>query len=302
MKVAIASSSLLAIPTLNALRRESDLVAAITMPDAHKGRGQKITPNPFAAKMGEFDLPLYKPVNQKELSELLIAESIDLVVTIAYGRLIKSTALNIPKYGWLNLHFSLLPKFRGAAPVQHAILAGDMKTGLSVFALDEGMDTGPIFEQEVITLTGQENSGEVLEKLSILGSDNVLNAIKKLKSGIAPKAQEVDGGSLAPKITKEMAMINWISGVTQIDRTIRAMTPEPGAWTTFRGERFLISRAEKSDLKAGVPGEIFIDKEILVSSVDGSISLIEVTPAGKRTMSAADWARGARIEAGEKFC
>jgi len=301
VKVAIASSSLLAIPTLQSIQTTHEIVTAISMPDAPQGRGRQVAPNPFAQRMTEIGFETAKPNNQQELEEVLASSAAELVVTVAYGRLIKLKALQIPRHGWLNLHFSLLPKYRGAAPVQHAILHGETETGVTVFSLDEGMDTGPIYESASISLRGDETAGNVLTHLSHKGADLVMRAIEKIERGIQPIPQIDSEASLAPKITKENAKINWGSGVDHIDRLVRAMNPEPGAWTTFRGERFHISQARKSGTKVGGIGEISISHEIAVSTIDGSLILEEVKPAGKKTMSAKDWVRGARFQPGESF-
>ena len=305
MKVALASSSLVAVPTLELLQDSGiEVLAGLTRPDAHAGRGRSLLPNPFANYVESKGLRILKPDNAASLHEALQEVRPDLVITIAYGRLIRESELMQPKYGWINLHFSLLPKFRGAAPVQRAILAGERRTGLTVFQLDRGMDSGSIYVQREISLAGNENSGEVLSRLSEIGAPAVLEAIAMIDSGISPLPQDETLLSFAPKIDKSETKIVWNLSTIEIDRLVRAFSPSPGAWTEFRGQRLVISQALPSTLEKKQneePGTFLVeDERICIATRDGYLEIKRLIPSGKREMLASDWARGARISALEK--
>ena len=305
MKVALASSSLVALPTLELLKNsEIEVIAAFSMPDARSGRGRSLLPNPFANYVASQGLRVLKPDSAQSLHEALLEVRPDLVITIAYGRLIKDSELAIPKHGWINLHFSLLPKFRGAAPVQRAILAGEQRTGVTVFQLDRGMDTGPMYVQREISLDGNEDSGEVLAKLSQIGAAAVLDAITMIDSGISPLPQDEAHFSLAPKIDKSETKIDWDLTTIEIDRAVRAFSPSPGAWTEFRGHRLAISKALPSSLEKAhneASGTFLVDNErVFIATGNGFLEIKKLIPSGKREMLASEWVRGARISAHEK--
>ena len=274
------------------------------MPDARSGRGRSLLPNPFANFVATQGLRVFKPDSAQSLHKALQEVRPDLVITIAYGRLIKESELAQPKYGWINLHFSLLPKFRGAAPVQRAILAGEERTGVTVFQLDRGMDTGPIYVQREISLEGNEDCGEVLAQLSNIGAPAVLDAISMIDSGISPLPQDEALLSFAPKIDKSETRINWDVTTIEIDRVVRAFSPSPGAWTEFRGERLTISKASPSSLEKAhneAPGTFLVDYErIFIATRNGFLEVKGLIPSGKREMLASEWVRGARISAHEK--
>ena len=305
MKVALASSSLVALPTLELLQNSGiEVIAAFSMPDARSGRGRSLLPNPFANFVATQGLRVLKPDSAQSLHKALQEVRPDLVITIAYGRLIKESELAQPKYGWINLHFSLLPKFRGAAPVQRAILAGEERTGVTVFQLDRGMDTGPIYVQREISLQGNEDCGAVLAQLSNIGAPAVLDAISMIYSGISPLPQDEALLSFAPKIDKSETRINWDLTTIEIDRAVRAFSPSPGAWTEFRGERLTISKASPSSLEKAhneAPGTFLVDDErVFIATGNGFLEIKKLIPSGKREILASEWVRGARISAHEK--
>ena len=305
MKVALASSSLVALPTLELLQNSGiEVIAAFSTPDARSGRGRSLLPNPFANFVATQGLRVFKPDSAQSLHKALQEVRPDLVITIAYGRLIKESELAQPKYGWINLHFSLLPKFRGAAPVQRAILAGEERTGVTVFQLDRGMDTGPIYVQREISLEGNEDCGEVLAQLANIGAPAVLDAITMIFSGISPLPQDEALLSFAPKIDKSETRINWDLTTIEIDRAVRAFSPSPGAWTEFRGQRLTISKASPSSLEKDhneAPGTFLVDYErIFIATRNGFLEVKGLIPSGKREMLASEWVRGARISAHEK--
>lgn len=301
MKVAIASSSLLALPALDYLSNSDlNLVAAITMPDAPKGRGRHISENDFAEICREKGLVIYKPETDDQLFEVLSELSIDLVVTIAYGRLIRARELAKPKYGWLNIHFSLLPRWRGAAPAQRAIEAGDQQTGVTVFKLDEGLDTGPIYATVNYEMKGDENSSTLLERLALSSVSPLAKALEMISSDQPPTPQKADGATLAPKISKIEARIDWSRDALELERKIRAFSPWPTAWTQLGGQRLSILSARYVDEKLEA-GEISTNNRLLVGSGKGALEILSLKPEGKRAMSAAEWMRGARLTPNSKF-
>ncbi len=221
----------------------------------------------------------------------------DLIPVVAYGALIPKTALEIPKHGWINLHFSLLPAWRGAAPVQHAVLHGDELTGAAVFQIEEGLDTGPVFGTLTEEIRPTDTAGALLERLAVAGSSLLVASVDAIASGVAsPIPQPAEGVSLAPKITVEDAHVDWSAPAFAIDRRIRACTPAPGAWTVFRDERLKLGpvrpEPEVTDLAAG---RLRVERRrVLVGTATSAVELGEVQPHGKRPMAAADWARGVR--------
>ena len=226
----------------------------------------------------------------------------DCCPVVAYGALVPRVALGIPLHGWVNLHFSLLPAWRGAAPVQHAIWHGDDITGASVFLLEEGLDTGPILGVVTETIRHTDTSGDLLRRLSDSGAGLLVATMDALEAGIMAAArQPADGVSLAPKIAVEDARIDWSQPAVRVDRQVRACTPAPGAWTTFRGERLRLGPVTPIPDDTGLaPGELAVEKhQVRVGTASHAVRLSEVTAPGKSTMAAADWARGTRPATGE---
>lgn len=299
MKVVLASSSDVAQPVLEALlRSQHELVAGISMPDKPVGRGRQIQPNSFSMLCERSGVQVFKPENRVELNDLLRKIEPDLVITIAYGRLIKATELSIPEHGWLNVHFSLLPRWRGAAPVQRAILHGDQETGISIFRLEEGMDTGPVFATHKISLKGNETYGSLLSQLSLLAAPVLLTVLEHIEQGISPIPQNEDGATLAPKLSKEEARISWQKSATEIERQVRAMNPWPIAWTTVNDKRLSILQSCLHNL-SGNPGEILSLQPFIIGCGEEAIEVSMLKPEGKAEMSAAEWLRGARLSKGE---
>ena len=301
MQIAVAATPEVAIPTLAALlESEHDLVSVITQPDKPAGRGLVLKESPVAIWAKDRGISVSKPVDQAEL-KLAVAD-VDLVITIGFGVIIKEEILNLPTYGFINLHFSLLPKWRGAAPVQRAIEAGDEVTGVTVFKLDKGMDTGPIYRQKEITMPHQATTDSLLQDLAIIGAPVVLDAISAIEANERPVIQSVDGASRAEKLSKDEARIDWNDSAMQIERKIRAFYPAPGAWTTFRDEAIKIEFADAGESKTGLPGEISLEgKDLFVSTAEGSLQILKVKPAGKTRMDVISWINGARIEQHERF-
>ena len=300
MRICIAATPSVAVPTLDALLASGhQIVSVITRPDAPAGRGRNLKSSAVSDWASLNKVQLHKPESSDEIS-LLVAQC-DLVVTIGFGVLLPETVLNIPKFGFINLHFSLLPRWRGAAPVQRALEAGDSTTGVTVFKLDAGMDTGPIYTSLPFDISPTTNTADLLENLASLGVQAVLDAISLIESGQSPKVQSSEEATRAYKLTSEEAQIDWSQGSVAIVNKVRAFYPNPGAWSIFRGIKIKIDDAivNESILK---PGEIALqDKAVLVGTGDGAIELLTIKPAGKSAMSAGAWANGQHLLSHEKF-
>lgn len=237
--------------------------------------------------------------NQEELANTLRLLKPDLVVAISFGMLVRRESLALPKNGWINLHFSLLPKFRGAAPVQRAILAGENATGVTVFALDEGMDTGPIYSTRQLSISGL-NCGAALEVMARIGSEAVLDSIELISKGFKPIPQ-IGEPTLAKKISTEELRISFDCKVDQIERQIRAFAPKPGGWAMFRGNRIKFLVVEVKPRTTGRSGEVITTSPLLVAGKDGALLIHSIQEAGKRIMTSEEWVRGVRLQAGERF-
>ena len=301
MRVAVAATPDVAIPTLEWLiASKHEIVCVITQPDRPSGRGLKNKESAVSLWAQQRGLKVTKPESSLEI--LPIVQGLDLVITIGYGVILPESILNVPKHGFLNLHFSLLPHYRGAAPVQRALENGETETGVTVFKLDRGMDTGPIFVQEKIAIDSTWRSFELLNALSVLGVQAIGQAISSIEQAIDPVPQS-GKATIASKITKSEAQIDFRLSAAVVVQKIKAFTYEPGAWTTFNKEPFKIFRAVVSKDLAEEPGYIFLDDhKVLVSCGSGScIEIMEVKPAGKREMSAIEWSRGARLTEGVCF-
>lgn len=299
MRIVFAGTPDVALPTLDALLdSEHDVTAVLTRPDAPAGRGRRLLPSAVAEHARTRGLPVLTPASlrDEEARASLAALDADLGVVVAYGALIPPAVLGIPRHGWVNLHFSLLPAWRGAAPVQHAIWHGDSETGVSVFLLEEGLDTGPVFAQRRHTVDPTQTSGDVLSELAEVGASVVMEVVSGIAQGTARAVPQSSGGvSVAPRITVDQARIDWHAPSTLIDRQVRACTPQPGAWTTVDGVRVRIGPVtpRTEPLAAGVirpHGD-----EIRVGTGDGHVTLGWVQPAGRARMASADWWRGLRV-------
>jgi methionyl-tRNA formyltransferase len=295
MKILVASSSPLAKDLLNHIKNsDHQLLGGISSPDRASGRGQSVSSNDFASYCHEIGVTCYKPSTNKELADILQKTQVELVITLAYGRLIKTSELQIPKHGWLNVHFSLLPRWRGAAPVQRAIAAGDEQSGVTIFKLEEGLDTGPIYSTLSYPLNDGSRSDEVLKDLSSLCIQPVNQALIMIAAGEPATTQESEGVMLAPKILKSEGRIDWNRDSKMLDRQIRAFQPWPGAYASLNGTRIEIIEARVSETD-GAAGEVISINPLLVGTGSGSLEIIRVKPENKREMSSSDWLRGARI-------
>jgi methionyl-tRNA formyltransferase len=302
MKITLASSSLLALPTFHALRNNSnhEIVGLISTPDQAKGRSGSKTPNDFAqwAEANYPNIALEKPVNNDELFNSLENLNADLVIAIAYGKLIKNGALSQPRFGWINLHFSLLPRWRGAAPVQRSILGQDDSFGITVFKIDQGLDTGAIFCQKEIEIDPDENGTSILKLLSIEGSKLVEESVTALANGVDPIPQ-VGEPTLAPKIEKNELRLNLAGGISGLERQIRAFTEDPGVWFQFRNKRHIITSAKKSDGSLPKATIAQVDGKLIIGAGDGAMEVLSLIPEGRKQLTGAEYLRGARIELGD---
>ena len=304
MQLSIASSSLVSIPIIEALLESEHVVSSIiTNPDKPTGRGKKIEANNLAKWAEERGLEVAKPADTSELNRHLLAVQPQLIITVAYGRLIPVELLHGPRFGWINLHFSLLPKLRGAAPVQWALLNGDTSTGYTIFKLDKGMDTGPIYVSKEVLISEGDTTEILLDKLANLAVPDLLELLGTIgKTRTTP--QPLNGATLAPKISKDMAKIDWSEPTELILRKIQALSDNPGVWCNYENERVSIFGVEEvlvsNTLKEAGQIEV-VDGRLLVRTGDSVVAVAEITPSGKKRMSSVEFARGARLTAESKF-
>ncbi|PWJ25332.1 methionyl-tRNA formyltransferase [Branchiibius hedensis] len=301
MRVVFAGTPEAAVPSLQAiLRSRHEVLAVLTRPDAPAGRGRSTRRSPVGQVADEAGIPVLTPGRPREVAGQLRELNPDACPVVAYGALLPGDLLAIPQHGWINLHFSLLPAWRGAAPVQHAIAHGDEVTGATTFVIDEGMDTGPVLGRMTAAIGRRETSGDLLERLAVTGADLLVATLDALESGaLEPDPQPYDGVSLAPKITVDDARIDWGTPAFAVDRHVRAMTPAPGAWTTFRGERLKILPVSVAEEELA-PGVLRVGKRtVLVGTATQAVELGQVQAVGKKVMDAAAWARGVRDSDGE---
>ena len=300
MRIIVAATPAVAVPTLNwLLNSEHVLAAVITQPDRPAGRGRELKGSVVSQWAHENSVECFKPQDLAETA--LLVRDCDVLLTIGYGVLLPTEILKLPRHGCLNLHFSLLPRWRGAAPVQRAIEAGDSLSGVTVFQLDEGMDTGPIFSTKRFALDTDITSDELLIELAELGVEAVIDSLQAITDGKRPTAQSGEGATKASKITKQECEIDWNLSAQVISQKVRAFTSNPGAWTRFRGDTLKIDSVslEDSSLK---PGTLHIvDKKLIVGTGSNALAIGFLTPSGKSRMDALSWINGARITDGEYF-
>jgi methionyl-tRNA formyltransferase len=302
MRLLFAGTPEVALPSLRALAESAhEVVAVLTRPDARRGRGRTLHPSPVAAWAREHGIPVLTPrtLRDPDVQEEVAALDVDAAPVVAYGALIPPALLDVPRHGWVNLHFSLLPAWRGAAPVQHAVIAGDDVTGATTFRIEEGLDTGPVLGTLTETVRPSDTAGDLLARLAESGAPLLLATLDALESGSAvPVPQPADGVSHAPRLEVTDARVDWAAPAVAVDRLVRGTTPAPGPWTTAPdGSRLKLGpvkvRADVGDL---APGAVRAAKrEVLVGTGNGAVELGQVAPAGRSWMAAADWARGARL-------
>ncbi|QQQ74474.1 methionyl-tRNA formyltransferase [Saccharothrix sp. 6-C] len=308
MRLVFAGTPEVALPSLRALLESGrhEVVAVVTRPDAPAGRGRRVERSPVAALADERGIEVLTPAKagdpafQARLKEL----EPDLCPVVAYGALLPESALAIPRHGWVNLHFSVLPAWRGAAPVQASVRHGDDITGATTFRIVKELDAGPVFGVVTERVRDRDTAGDLLGRLAESGARLLLSTVDGIADGtLRPVDQPAEGVSHAPKVAVDDARLDFGTPAVAIDRVARAVTPDPGAWAEFRGERLKLGPV--LPVEAGeplAPGEIRVErKRVLVGTATDPVALGEVQAQGKKRMSATDWARGARIEAGERI-
>jgi methionyl-tRNA formyltransferase len=308
MRLVFAGTPEVAVPALDALLASPrhEVVAVVTRPDATAGRGRKLLASPVAQRAEEAGIEVLKPARPRDEDFLARLREIapDCCPVVAYGALLPVSALEVPARGWVNLHFSLLPAWRGAAPVQHAVMAGDEVTGASTFLIEQGLDSGPVYGLITEEIRPADTSGDLLTRLSHSGAALLAATMDGIENGdLVARPQPADGITVAPKITVEDAEVDWKAPALRVDRLIRGCTPAPGAWTRTGGERLKLGPVrpvpDRTDL---APGELDVTKNAVFAGTGShAVQLGEVQPQGKRRMAAADWARGVRIAAGDRL-
>lgn len=296
LRIAFAGSPAVAVPTLDALiASRHEIVAVVTREDSPVGRRSALTPTPVAVRAEEAGIPIVKADRlDADATAAILATEPDLGVIVAYGGLVRQPLLSGPRLGWINLHFSLLPRWRGAAPVQHAILAGDRETGVSVFQLVAELDAGLVYASVTEPIGRFQTSGALLQRLAELGAGVVSDVVDALEEGTATGQQQIDDPTYAGKLSTADGVLDWSLPAAALDLRLRAVTPEPGAATTLQGQRFKVVEAIPAhDTLPLRPGQVeLVAKRVLVGTGEGLLELIRVTPSGKSQMPAADWYRG----------
>ncbi|MCG3755926.1 MULTISPECIES: methionyl-tRNA formyltransferase [Amycolatopsis] len=307
MRLVFAGTPEPAVPSLRALieSERHEVVAVVTRPDAQAGRGRKVLRSPVGTLADEHGIEVLTPARAGDPAFLARLRELepDVCPVVAYGALLPQSALDIPAHGWVNLHFSLLPAWRGAAPVQAAIRAGDEMTGASTFRIVKELDAGPVFGVVTEPIGPDDTSGALLGRLAESGAHLLVSTVDGIEDGtLRAVEQPGEGMSYAPKVTVEDARVSFADPASAVDRHIRSVTPDPGAWAEFRGERFKLGPVTVLDEPGPRPGELVVErKRVLVGTATKPVRLGEVQAAGKKRMAATDWARGTRIDEGERL-
>jgi methionyl-tRNA formyltransferase len=306
MRVVFAGTPEVAVPALDAVAASRhELVGVVTRPDAPSGRGRRLVASPVAQRAEELGVPVLKPEHprdpafQAELAELRP----DACPVVAYGALLPQSALDLVPHGWINLHFSVLPAWRGAAPVQHSLLAGDEVTGATTFRIVKALDAGPVFGVMTERIRPDDTAGDLLARLAEGGAGLLVQTLDGIEDGtLEAREQPEDGLSFAPKILVDDARIDWSHPAVAIDRQVRACDPAPGAWSTFEGERIKVGPVTAVEGDPLPPGVLEVTKNaVLVGTGTTPVRLGEVKAFGKKQMAAADWARGVRLASGARL-
>lgn len=300
MRLVFAGTPDAAVPSLRALLENPhhDVVGVLTRPDAPAGRGKKPARSPVGRLAEDAGVPVLTPRRVSDAVDELRALAPDCLPVVAYGALVPASALDLAPHGWVNLHFSLLPAWRGAAPVQAAVRAGDEVTGASTFRIEAGLDTGPVFGVLTETVRATDTAGSLLERLAVAGAQLLVATMDGLENGdLHAVPQPAEGVSVAPKITVDDARVDWAAPALAVDRRVRAVTPDPGAWTEVAQLRVKLGPVTVTDLVGLAPGQLEVAKStVIVGTATTAVQLGTVQPPGRKPMAAADWARGARLE------
>jgi methionyl-tRNA formyltransferase len=297
VKVLFAGTPRVAVPSLDRLVSEGfEVIGVLTRPDAPLGRKRVLTPSPVAARAEQIGLPVLKARRiSDEVTARLSAWRPDVAAIVAYGGLVPPAALAVPAHGWVNLHFSLLPAWRGAAPLQHSVIHGDEVVGATTFLLEEGLDTGPVYGTLALTPGPEATSGELLGELAVSGAELLAQTLAGIDAGRLEPRPQAGEPTFAPKLTLEDGRLDWRLPAVALHRRARGVTPEPGAWTMLGGQRLKLEPLRlRPDVEGLEPGRVrWAGKSLVVGTGTHALELTNVQPAGKRMMSAADWARGA---------
>ena len=307
LRVVFAGTPDVAVPALDALAASGhELVGVVTRPDAPAGRGRKLVASPVGLRGEELGVPVLKPAHPRdpEFQAALKQLGPDVCPVVAYGALLPQSALDVPEHGWINLHFSILPAWRGAAPVQHAIWAGDELTGATTFRIVKELDAGPTYGVMTERIRPTDTAGDLLGRLAEGGAELLVRTLDGIADGsLEAREQPGDGVSFAPKILVDDARIDWTDPAVGIDRQIRACTPGPGAWSTWEGERFKVGPVTiATGHEPLAPGVLDVTKSaVFVGTATHPVELGEVKAFGKKQMRAADWARGVTVPVGARL-
>lgn len=297
IKVVFMGSPDFALPGLSALADNYQVVGVVTQPDRASGRGRELKAPPVKKLALELNIPIIQPekLREPEAMQQLQAWNPDLIVVAAFGQILKIDVLDLPRYGCINLHASLLPRWRGAAPINAAILAGDEETGVTLMQMDLGLDTGPMLAKRSIRLTRDDTAGSVFEALSTLGANLLIETLPNYLSGkLTPQPQPKEGATYAPMMKKEGGKLDFNSDVNELERRVRAMNPWPGAFMDFDGVTLKIHRAHVEAGIASVGKRLIVQNQPAVGARGGLLILDEVQPAGKKSMSGKSFLAGAR--------
>lgn len=300
MRLVFAGTPAVALPALEAVHASRhEVVAVVTRPDAPSGRGRRLAASPVALRAEELGIPVLKPASPRD--ESFVAELVrlapDACPVVAYGALLPQKVLDVPRLGWLNLHFSVLPRWRGAAPVQRAIMAGDETIGTSCFRIVRALDAGDVYRSSSMPMP-DATAGALLMSLAESGAPQLLEALEAMELGEIPTPQPEEGITVAPKVTVADARIDWRQSAEALRNLVMGCSPDPGAWCELDGERFKVLSAAVATIEdtdqppSGAPGALRTTKrQVFVSTGAGELELLEVQPAGRRRMAAIDWAR-----------
>ena len=304
MRIVFMGTPEFALPSLNNLVQAHNVLCVVTQIDKPKGRGMKLTPPPIKFLAQQLNIPIMQPEKVKEISGYLKSLSPDAIVVVAYGKILPEEILEIPKFGSINLHPSLLPELRGPEPIPWSIILGKEKTGLATMWMDKGVDTGDIILQKEIEILPEDTKGSLEQKMSLAGAELLCETLKIIESGDAHRQKQEEKSSFAPIIEKSDCLIDWSKSADEIHNLIRGLNPSPSAYTFLEGKRMKIHKTKKgTGYFSGKPGEIveIKDDEILVATGEGILSLFEVQPEGKRVMAIKDYLHGYPVKKGMKF-
>lgn len=295
MRIIFAGTPATAVPALLRLAEDHQIVGVLTRAPAPVGRKRVLTPSPVETAAREHGWRVLTPTTLRddEVVQQITELRPDAVAVVAYGLLIPQNLLNVPVHGWINLHYSLLPQWRGAAPVQYAIAAGQDRTGISTFQIEKGLDTGTIFDTQEVEIGHRETAGELLDRLSVLGADLLARTLQSVALGTAEPVAQVGEVTQAPQLKAVDGKLDLTRPATELDAQIRGFTPAPGTWTTWRGDRVKIGPAVPVDASLAV-GEVQIGDSVLLGTGEGALELDMIAPPGKPWMKASDWGRGVR--------